>query len=113
MVVLYTTPYFHVLSFHYSLKSVALAEAVVVMEKFQLGKMLKAVEDYKVTILAVVPPIVVGMVKSELTKNFDLGSLEGVGCGAAPLGIDLIEAFTKKFPSIALYQVSQLKKICS
>lgn len=113
MVVLYTTPYFHVFSFHYSLKSVALAEAVVVMEKFQLGKMLKAVEDYKVTILAVVPPIVVGMVKSELTKNFDLGSLEGVGCGAAPLGIDLIEAFTKKFPSIALYQVSQLKKICS
>ncbi|KAK6153144.1 hypothetical protein DH2020_012783 [Rehmannia glutinosa] len=96
---LYTVPYFHVFGFHYCLKSVALGDAVVVMEeRFELGKMLRAVEELKVTLLAVVPPIVVGMVKSDLTRNFDLGSLEAVGCGAAPLGIDLIQAFTNKFP---------------
>ncbi|KAL7135904.1 hypothetical protein ABFS83_11G129500 [Erythranthe nasuta] len=101
---LYTIPYFHVFGFHYSLKSVALAETVVVMERFELGKMLRAVEEHKVTHLAVVPPIVVGMVKSDVTRNFDLGSLEAVGSGAAPLGTDLIEAFTKKFPGISLFQ---------
>ncbi|KAI3463087.1 hypothetical protein Pfo_019750 [Paulownia fortunei] len=101
---LYTVPYFHVFGFHYCLKSVALAETVVVMERFELGKMLRAVEEHKVTHLAVVPPIVVGMVKSDLTQSFDLGSLEAVGCGAAPLGIDLIEAFRKKFPRVFLFQ---------
>ncbi|KAL0431583.1 UNVERIFIED_CONTAM: 4-coumarate--CoA ligase-like 9 [Sesamum radiatum] len=101
---LYITPYFHVFGFHYTLKSVALAETVVVMERYELSKMLRAVEEFKVTNLAVVPPIVVAMVKSNLTKNFDLGSLEAVGSGAAPLGIDLIEAFAKKFPKIFIFQ---------
>ncbi|XP_020554373.1 4-coumarate--CoA ligase-like 9 isoform X2 [Sesamum indicum] len=101
---LYITPYFHVFGFHYTLKSVALAETVVVMERYELSKMLRAVEEFKVTHLAVVPPIVVAMVKSNLTKNFDLGSLEAVGSGAAPLGIDLIEAFAKKFPTIFIFQ---------
>lgn len=101
---IYTVPYFHVFGFHYCLKSVALTEAVVVMERFELTKMLTAVEEYKVTNLAVVPPIVVAMVKSNLTQKFDLGSLEAVGCGAAPLGIDLLEVFTQKFPRVYLYQ---------
>lgn len=108
---LYTMPYFHVFGFHYCLKSMALTEAVVVMERFELAKMLRAVEEHKVMHLAVVPPIVVGLVKSDLTQKFDLGSLETVGCGAAPLGIDLIEAFTKKFPRIFLFQVSYWKKL--
>ncbi|KAH6781795.1 AMP-dependent synthetase and ligase family protein [Perilla frutescens var. frutescens] len=101
---IYTVPYFHVFGFHYCLKSVALTEAVVVMERFDLAKMLTAVEEHRVTQLAVVPPIVVAMVKSNLTQKFDLGSLEAVGCGAAPLGVDLIQVFAKKFPTIYLYQ---------
>nr|WOX58871.1 4-coumarate-CoA ligase 2 [Phyla nodiflora] len=103
-VVLYTVPYFHVFGFHYALKSVALAEAAVVMERFELGKMLRAVEEHKVMNVAAAPPIVVAMVKSDLTGNFDLRSLETVRSGGAPLGVDLIEAFTKKFPWITPYQ---------
>nr|QTO31276.1 4-coumarate-CoA ligase [Ocimum kilimandscharicum] len=101
---IYMTPYFHIFGFHYCLKSVALTETVVVMGRFELAKMLKSMEDYRVTNLAVVPPIVVAMVKSNLTQKFDLGSLEAVGCGAAPLGIDLMEVFAQKFPKIHLYQ---------
>ncbi|KAL6587415.1 hypothetical protein OROMI_000393 [Orobanche minor] len=101
---LYAVPYFHVFGFYYCLKSVALGDAVVSMERFDLGKMLTVVEEHKVTLLAVAPPVVLGMAKSDLTRKFDLGSLEAVGCGAAPLGIDLIEAFTKKFPKVSLFQ---------
>ncbi|CAA0823479.1 4-coumarate--CoA ligase-like 9 [Striga hermonthica] len=100
-----TVPLFHVFGFHYLLKSVALGETVVVMGRFDLGKMLRAVEEHKVTLLAVAPPVVAGMVKSDLTRKFDLQSLEAVGSGAAPLGLDLrIEAFKKKFPKVSLYQ---------
>ncbi|GFP94069.1 4-coumarate--coa ligase-like 9 [Phtheirospermum japonicum] len=102
---LYTVPYFHVFGFHYCLKSLALGDAVVVTSgRFDLGKMLRAVEEHKVTLLAAAAPVVVGMVKSDLTQKFDLGSLEAVGCGAAPLGIDLIEAFAKKFQRVSLFQ---------
>nr|TKS08388.1 hypothetical protein D5086_0000104100 [Populus alba] len=45
-VMLYTVPYFHVFGFFYSFKSVALSETVVVMERFDLKKMLRAVEKF-------------------------------------------------------------------
>ncbi|KAM7280445.1 hypothetical protein ACFE04_007579 [Oxalis oulophora] len=101
---LYTVPYFHIFGFFYCLKSVALNETVVVMERFDLKKMLKAVEEFGVTHVAVAPPVVVAMLKSEVTDGYDLSSLEQVGCGGAPLGKDVIAAFTIKFPGVQLLQ---------
>lgn len=105
-VMLYTIPLFHVYGLFYSFKSVALGETVVVLEKFDLKKMLRAVEEFKVTNLAVAPPVVVAMAKSALTDGYDLRSLEAVGCGGAPLGKDVIVAFTSRFPTVNLWQVS-------
>lgn len=103
-VMLYTVPFFHVFGFHFVLKSVAVTEAVVVMERFDLKKMLKAVEDFKVTQVLAAPPVVVAMVKGSVTHGYDLSSLEAVGSGGAPLGKDLMQAFAEKFPNIILYQ---------
>ncbi|XAR58262.1 hypothetical protein NMG60_11026694 [Bertholletia excelsa] len=103
-VILYTIPYFHVFGFYYSLKSLALGETVVVMERFDLRRMMKAIEEFGVTYAAVVPPVVVAMAKGGVADGYDLRSLEGVGCGAAPLGKDVITAFTKKFPTVVLSQ---------
>ncbi|KAK4361683.1 hypothetical protein RND71_020635 [Anisodus tanguticus] len=103
-VMLYTVPLFHVFGFHYVLKSVALTETVVVMERFDLKKMLKAVEDFKVTQLVVAPPVVVAMAKGSVTHGYDLSSLEAVGSGGAPLGKDVMQAFADKFPNTILFQ---------
>jgi acyl-CoA synthetase (AMP-forming)/AMP-acid ligase II len=105
-VMLYTVPYFHVFGFFYSFKSVALSETVVVMERFDLKKMLRAVEKFRVTHLAVAPPVVVAMAKSDLTDGYDLRSLETVGCGGAPLGKDVMKVFADRFPTVDLWQVS-------
>ena len=51
-----------------------------------------------------VPPIVLGMAKSDLTEKFDLSSLHTVSSGAAPLKIDLATAFQQKFPRIEIMQ---------
>ena len=104
-VFLYTMPYFHVFGFFYSLKSVALSEAVVLMERFDLTKMLKAVEEFRVTHLAMAPPVVVAMAKTDVTKGYDLSSLEGVACGAAPIAKDVISDFLAKFPRVVFVQV--------
>ncbi|KAG5613738.1 hypothetical protein H5410_013562 [Solanum commersonii] len=103
-VMLYTVPLFHVFGFHYILKSVALTETVVVMERFDLKKMLKTVEDFRVTQLVVAPPVVVAMAKGSVTHGYDLSSLEAVGSGGASLGKDVMQAFADKFPKIILFQ---------
>ncbi|KAL5860646.1 hypothetical protein ACOSQ4_001942 [Xanthoceras sorbifolium] len=103
-VMLYTMPYFHIFGFFYCLRSVALSEIVVVMERFDMKKMLKAVEEFRVTHTALTPPVVVAMSKGGLTEGYDLSSLEGVLCGAAPLGKDVIAAFSSRFPKLELVQ---------
>lgn len=102
-VVLYTVPYFHIYGFFYAAKSVALGDAVVVMEgKFEVRKMLRAVEEFKVTMTALVPPIVVAMVKS--SHGYDLSSLECVGSGGSSLRKEGIMSFKAEFPNVMLIQ---------
>ncbi|CAI0447588.1 unnamed protein product [Linum tenue] len=54
--------------------------------------------------MPVSPPLIVGMVKSELTSKYDLSSLLVLGCGGAPLGKDVAEKFKEKFPNMDIIQ---------
>ncbi|KAK3183755.1 hypothetical protein Dsin_031041 [Dipteronia sinensis] len=103
-VMLYTMPYFHIFGFYYCLRSVALSEAVVVMERFHMKKTLKAVEEFRVTYVVLTPPVLVTLSKSGLMDGYDLSSLEGALCGAASLGKGSIAAFTTRFPKVELVQ---------
>nr|POF23666.1 4-coumarate--coa ligase-like 9 [Quercus suber] len=67
-----------------------MSEMVVLMERFDLRKMLKAVEEFRVTHVVMAPPVVVAMAKTDVTKGYDLSSLEGVACGAALIAKDVI-----------------------
>lgn len=59
---------------------------VYVMQKFDFGRMLRHIQEYRVTALTLVPPIVVALAKRPEARAFDLSSVESAGCGAAPLG---------------------------
>jgi long-chain acyl-CoA synthetase len=63
-------------------------------------EVLKAVEKYKVTIMAGVPTIYSAFVNHPLIDKFDLTSLIGCGSGAAPLPVELIKEFEKKTGSV-------------
>ncbi|KAJ6424061.1 hypothetical protein OIU84_024938 [Salix udensis] len=72
-------PFFHVFGFFYIFKSVALSETMVVMmERFELKKMLRGVEEFKITLVASAPPVVVAMAKTELVGGYDIKSPEMV-----------------------------------
>lgn len=75
------------------------------MERFDLTKMLRAVEEFRVTHVALTPPVVVMMAKSDVTDGYDLSSLQDVVCGGATLSKDVIIAYTAKFPTVTLVQV--------
>ncbi|WCJ36228.1 4-coumarate--CoA ligase-like 9 [Euphorbia peplus] len=103
-VTLFTLPLFHVFGFFMMIRCAAMGETVVLMERFDFEGMLKAVEKYKVTLVPVSPPLIVAMVKSELTKKYDLSSLMYLGCGGAPLSKDVADKFNEKFPHIGISQ---------
>ncbi|KAF4396789.1 hypothetical protein CsatB_019132 [Cannabis sativa] len=71
---------------------------VISMARFDLEKMLKDVEKYKVTHLWVVPPVILALSKNSLVKKFNLSSIKYIGSGAAPLGKDLMEECSKVVP---------------
>ncbi|XP_020582953.1 probable 4-coumarate--CoA ligase 2 [Phalaenopsis equestris] len=92
-VVLCVLPLFHI----YSLNSVLLCSlragaAVVMMPKFEIGAMLGLIERHKVTVAAVVPPLVLALAKNPIVERYDLSSIRIVISGAAPLGKEMEDA---------------------
>lgn len=107
-VALFTIPLFHVFGFFMTLRTVALGETTVLMERFEFGAMLRAVERHRVAFIPVSPPLVVAMAKSDEVARYDLSSLRLVACGGAPLGREVAERFTARFPNIEIVQVGRI-----
>ncbi|XP_043724268.1 4-coumarate--CoA ligase-like 9 [Telopea speciosissima] len=103
-VLLITLPLFHIFGLFMCMRAVALAETMVLMERFDFEGMLKTIEAYKVGYMPVSPPLVVAMAKSELVDKYDLSSLQGVGSGGAPLGKEVTERFASRFPNVQIGQ---------
>ncbi|KAI7752669.1 hypothetical protein M8C21_029202 [Ambrosia artemisiifolia] len=98
-VVLCVLPLFHI----YSLNSVLLCSlragaAVVLMPKFEIKSLLEHIQRYKVTVVAVVPPLVLALAKNPMVGSYDLSSIRVVLSGAAPLGKELEDGLRSRVP---------------
>ncbi|KAE9372789.1 putative 4-coumarate-CoA ligase [Stipitochalara longipes BDJ] len=72
---------------------------VYIMPKFDFVQMLENLQKFRITTLTMVPPIVVALAKSPLTKKYDLSSIRDIGSGAAPLSGEVIEECEALWPS--------------
>ncbi|KAK6942432.1 AMP-dependent synthetase/ligase [Dillenia turbinata] len=104
-VILCVLPLFHI----YSLNSVLLCAlrvgaAILIMQKFEIVKLMELVEKYKVTIAPFVPPIVLAIAKSPDVDKYDLSSIRTVMSGAAPMGKELEDTVRAKLPNAKLGQ---------
>jgi acyl-CoA synthetase (AMP-forming)/AMP-acid ligase II len=59
---------------------------IVTMPRFELEPFLQLLQDYRVTLAYLVPPIVLALAKHPAVDNYDLSALKTVFSGAAPLG---------------------------
>lgn len=59
--------------------------------------MLENIQKFKITEVSAVPPIAVAFAKHPAVKQYDMSSVEGMGCGAAPLGMDIAQQVEKVF----------------
>ncbi len=64
--------------------------------RFELEQFLRIVQDHRVTLLSLVPPLVLALAKHPIVDQYDLSSVRLITCGAAPLGLDLEEACGKR-----------------
>ncbi|KFK40976.1 hypothetical protein AALP_AA2G069200 [Arabis alpina] len=104
-VVLCVLPLFHI----YSLNSVLLnsirsGATVLLMHKFEIGALLDLIQRHRVTIAALVPPLVIALAKNPAVNSYDLSSVRLVLSGAAPLGKDLQDNLRRRLPQAVLGQ---------
>ncbi|MED6220606.1 putative CoA ligase ccl7 [Stylosanthes scabra] len=85
---------------------------VISMRRFELKKFLEGIQNYKVTNLWVVPPIILAMAKQSVVGKYDVSSLRRIGSGAAPLGKDLMQDCAKRFPHATLIQGYGMTETC-
>ncbi|XP_062078640.1 4-coumarate--CoA ligase CCL1 [Humulus lupulus] len=104
-VILCVLPLFHI----YSLNSILLCglrvgAAILIMQKFEISKLLELIEKFKVTIAPFVPPIVLSVAKCPDLHRYDLSSIRTVMSGGAPMGKELEDAVKEKLPHAKLGQ---------
>ncbi|XP_010551073.1 PREDICTED: 4-coumarate--CoA ligase 3 [Tarenaya hassleriana] len=103
--VLCVLPLFHI----YSLNSVLLCSlrsgaAVLLMPKFEIGALLDLIQRHRVTVAALVPPLVLAMAKNSAVNSYDLSSVRLVLSGAAPLGKELEDCLRRRLPQAVFGQ---------
>lgn len=69
-----------------------------IMPSFNFERMLQIVEKFRIDSIVAVPPILVLLAKSPLSRKYDLSSLEIIGSGAAPLGAEVCEEVERLWP---------------
>jgi acyl-CoA synthetase (AMP-forming)/AMP-acid ligase II len=59
--------------------------SIWIMRRFEIEPYLAAIERLKITNLGMVPPLVIAIINSPLSKKYSLKSVRAVVAGAAPL----------------------------
>jgi len=99
-------PFSHI----YGLVVIALAstyrgDGCIVLPKFEMPSYLKAIQDYKINTLYLVPPIIIQMAKNQTAcSKYDLSSVRSVFTGAAPLGAETADELQKLYPDWKIRQ---------
>ncbi|KAJ5182630.1 Acyl-CoA ligase inpC [Penicillium capsulatum] len=80
-------------------------DQTVILPKFELKTYLAAIQNFKITGLFLVPPIIINMLRShDVCSKYDLSSVTSLFTGAAPLGMETAADFQKLYPNVAVRQ---------
>ncbi|KZT59528.1 acetyl-CoA synthetase-like protein [Calocera cornea HHB12733] len=92
-------PFYHIYGLAAILHAFLFAgPGVVVSPQFHLQQFLETIVKHRVTHLPLVPPIIVLLTKSALTKNYDLSGIRWVVSGAAPISEPVLQEFRALLP---------------
>lgn len=72
------------------------ATLITMKKKFDLKELLEAMQEYKVSVAHLVPPIILAFSKAPVIDKYDLSSLREIFSGAAPLSNEMAAATSKR-----------------
>ncbi|KAK0281313.1 hypothetical protein LTR91_011630 [Friedmanniomyces endolithicus] len=78
------------------LQAVYKGVTVYVMQRFELEQFCRIIQDQKITLAFVVPPVVLALAKHPLVAKYNLSSLRMMHSSAAPLTADLVQKIHKR-----------------
>ncbi|WP_159404436.1 AMP-binding protein, partial [Gordonia sp. YY1] len=113
-VVIAVLPFFHIYGMTVLLNAALAARAsLVVMPRFDLVEFLENIQNHKVTMAYIAPPVAVALAKHPIVDDYDLSSLHTMMSGAAPLDDELGQAVAKRLDLHMLqgYGMSELSPV--
>lgn len=97
-------PFHHIFGVAMLANSVTRNYTGILLHQFNPETYLKAIQEHKIEVLFVAPPVVLFLAKDPQCKNYDLSSVKVLFTGSAPVGEELTEEFAKIYPKIQLCQ---------
>lgn len=98
-------PLAHVMGFVVSLCAPLAAGATVVMlPRFELAALLDAIERYRVTVIAVPPPVLAALARDPAVSRYDLSAVEALVSGGAPVSPELQAEAAGRLPGAMIGQ---------
>jgi acyl-CoA synthetase (AMP-forming)/AMP-acid ligase II len=95
--VLGVLPFFHIYGMVVIMGAALVEGATIVsLPRFDLEQALRVMQEHRITVANVVPPIVLALAKHPAVAQFDLSALRVVFSGAAPLGAELAQACAQR-----------------
>ncbi|CAJ0607097.1 unnamed protein product [Cylicocyclus nassatus] len=93
-------PFYHAFGFGLLNLSLLQGSTGVVFKHFEPNQFCRAIQDHKIQLLPLVPPILVFLAKHPICDQYNLSSIKVLICGAAPAGRDICEELSKKYKNI-------------
>ncbi|KAF1776779.1 Leucine-rich repeat domain, L domain-like [Phytophthora cactorum] len=108
--ILAVLPFFHIAATMIFHVTIFKRIAMIVLPRFEPGSFLRAIENFKLDTVYVVPPIIQFLAKHPLVDKYDLSSLNRLASGAAPLGDELVDAIQNRLelPVLQSYGMTEL-----
>jgi acyl-CoA synthetase (AMP-forming)/AMP-acid ligase II len=96
-------PFFHIYGMVVIMNQGLRAGATIVtMPRFDLDQFLGLIQEHEATRAYVVPPIALALAKHPAVDNYELGTIDAIMSGAAPLGGELAEAVAERLGCIVI-----------
>ncbi|KAJ9347561.1 hypothetical protein DTO027B9_9086 [Paecilomyces variotii] len=89
-------------------------DQTIVLPRFDMKQFLSAIQDFCISSLFLVPPIIINMLRNkELCSKYDLSHVKGIFTGAAPLGAETAADLQKQYPKWLIRQGYGLTETCT
>ncbi|KAL7747392.1 4-coumarate--CoA ligase [Sorochytrium milnesiophthora] len=111
-------PMFHIYGLVCALyMGIYLGNTIVILPRFDLKQYLQLIQDYRVTLATLTPPVILSLAKDPAVDQFDLSSLRSIVCAAAPLSAALQEACMKRLnvtlrQAYGMTEMSPISHLC-